>query len=118
MPVIKISLTENEYEKIDALAGSEKMTIQDYIRYKIFSKKSPSIFVPEEAENRALSKFSKGDVFSLPDIYGDDWIKLSPRMTGVFGRRFFKYLEEKDGQIKFIGMAPDQRRATYTIKYK
>lgn len=116
MPVIKISLTQNEYEEIAALAENEKMTIQDYIRYKIYSKKSPSIFVPEEAESRALRQFSQGSVFSLPDIYADDWSQLNPRMTGVFGRRFFKYIAEKNGPIQFLGMSPDQRRATYTIQ--
>lgn len=115
MPIIKLSLTENEYNELLKQAESEKLTGQDYIRYKIFGKKSPSKFIPEEAERRALEKYSHDDVFTLPDIYGDEWVELDPRMTGVFGKRFFNYLKTSNS-IEFAGMTPDKRRATYRLK--
>lgn len=115
MPIIKISLTEDEYQEIEVLANNEKMSIQDFVRYKMLSKKNPSIFTPEEAVERALKKFKKSDeAFTLPDIYGDEWSNLNPRMTGVFGKRFFNYLKNIDS-IKFVGMTLDGRRATYKI---
>lgn len=115
MPLIKLSLTEEEFEELQILADKEKMSIQDLIRYKLLSKKNPSIFVPEEAVRRALEKFTVNDgVFTLPDIYGDDWENLEPRMTGVFGKRFFNYLK-KIGIIEYAGMTDDGRRATYKI---
>lgn len=115
MPVIKISLTKDQDEELRNLANEKEMSIQDFIRYTLFSKKNPSIFVPEEAVKRALKKFSKEDPpFSLPDVYGDEWSKLDPRMTGVFGKRFFNYLKNFDS-IDFAGMTPDGRRATYRV---
>lgn len=115
MPVVKISLTDEEYQELDTLATDEKMSIQDFIRYKMLSQKSPSIFVPEEAARRALEKFSKEDApFTLPDIYDELWCNLNPRMTGVFGKRFFNYIKNIS-EIEYAGMTPDGRRATYKI---
>jgi len=115
MPVVKISLTEEEYQELESLASREKMSIQDFIRYKMLSKKTPSIFTPEEAVDRARKKFKRNDdPFTLPDIYGDDWVKLNPRMTGVFGKRFFNHVKTIK-EIEYVGMSSDNRRATYKI---
>ena len=115
MPIVKISLADEEYQELENLAKDEKMSVQDFIRYKMLSQKNPSIFVPEEAVRRALEKFSKEDeAFTLPDIYGDVWCDLNPRMTGVFGKRFFNYVKTIK-EIGFEGMTPDGRRATYKI---
>lgn len=116
MPILKLSLTKEDDEKLAKLAKEENLSAQDYIRYKVFSVKSPSKFTPEEAERRALEKFSGEDEpFTLPDIYGEEWVELNPRMTGVFGKRFFYYLESVDSPIKFNGMTADRRRSTYKI---
>lgn len=116
MPVVKLSLAEDEFEELSKLAGDEKMSVQDFIRYKLLSKKNPEIFTPEEAEKRALEKFTAEDEpFTLPDVYGDDWEKLDPRMTGVFGKRFFNYLKTSK-LIEFAGMTAGRRRATYRIR--
>ena len=115
MPVIKISLTEEEFRELEALAAKENMSVQDLFRYKLLAKKSPPIFVPEEAAKRALKKFSENDPpFTLPDIYGDAWFDLPPRMTGVFGKRFFNYVATVDF-IQYAGMTPNHRRASYRI---
>jgi len=115
MPIIKISLTDEEYQELENLATGEKMSIQDFIRYKMLSQKNPSIFIPEEAVRRALEKFSKEDEpFALPDIYAELWCDLNPRMTGVFGKRFFNYVKNIS-EIEYVGMTPDGRRATYKI---
>ena len=116
MPIIKLSLTEEEFKKLSELAKGENLSGQDYIRYKIFGEKSPSMFTPEEAERRALEKFSERDKpFTLPDIYGEEWGELDPRKTGVFGKRFFNYLKTSDS-IEYVGMTADGRRATYQVK--
>lgn len=116
MPVIKLSLTEDEFKDLSRLADGEKMSIQDFIRYKLLAKKNPSIFLPEVAEKLALEKFTSDDgVFTLPDVFGEDWSELNPRMTGVFGKRFFNYVKTSDA-IEFAGMTPDGRRATYRVK--
>lgn len=116
MPIVKLSLTDEEFEELLKQADGEKMSIQDYIRYRLLSKKNPSIFTPEEAEKRALEKFTAEDEpFTLPDVYGEEWEKLNPRMTGVFGKRFYNYLKTSD-LIEYAGMTADGRRATYRIK--
>lgn len=116
MPILKLSLTEEEYEALSELAKEENLSGQDYIRYKVFGKKSPSKFTPEEAEKRALGKFTENnEPFTLPDIYGEEWEELNPRMTGVFGKRFFNYLKSVDS-VEYAGMTVDGRRATYKIK--
>lgn len=116
MPIVKISFTDEEFRELLKQADGEKMSVQDFIRYKLLSKKNPSIFTPEEAEKRALKKYTSDDKpFTLPDIYGEEWKKLDPRMTGVFGKRFNNYLKTSD-LIAFAGMTADRRRATYRIK--
>lgn len=115
MPIVKVSLTDDEYQELQGLADEEKMSIQDLIRYKFLSKKNSSIFVPEEAVKRALEKYKRENFpFTLPDIYGDEWSNLNPRMSGVFGKRFFNHVKTIDS-IEFAGMTPDGRRATYRI---
>jgi len=73
---------------------------------------------PEEAERRAVEKYTADDEpFTLPDIYQEEWSELNPRMTGVFGKRFFNYLRESESTVvEFAGMTPNGRRATYRIK--
>ena len=115
MPIIKLSLTSDEYCILHNLANDERLTIQDLIRTKFFSKKNLLIFTPEEAVRRALEKYTPDDPpFTLPDIYGDEWLNLEPRMTGVFGKRFFNHVNTID-TINFVGMTSDRRRATYII---
>lgn len=115
MPVIKISLTDEELRELEAMAAKENLSIQDLFRYKLLAKKSPSMFTPEEAVQRALQKFTPEDPpFTLPDIYEDTWFDLAPRMTGVFGKRFFNHVATLDS-IQFAGMTSDGRRATYRI---
>lgn len=116
MPVVKLSLTTEEFEILSEQAAGEKMTVQDFIRYRLLSKKNPEIFTPEEAQRRALEKFGVEDEpFTLPDVYGEEWEKLNPRMTGVFGKRFFNHVKDS-GSIEFAGMTAGGRRATYRIK--
>ena len=47
MPVVKLSLTDKYYQKLKNMADAEFMSIQDYIRSKIFQERT--IFEPEEA---------------------------------------------------------------------
>ncbi|GFI12273.1 hypothetical protein IMSAGC007_04753 [Lachnospiraceae bacterium] len=120
MPVIKLSLTEEELVELQnflvADETTKKMSVQDYIRFKLLGKSNPQIFTPEEALRRALEKFSPEDKpFTLPDIYGDEWASLNPRMTGVFGKKFFNYLKNTESALAYAGMSEDNRRATYRI---
>ena len=113
MAIIKLTLSEEHYQKLKDMAQEEKKSVQDYIRDKIFDEES--IFTPEEAVIRAIEKFSDGKLFTLPDVYGDDWkIKRGP--AGVFGKRFFNYVQDNECRIKFVGMDTYGRRAQYKVR--
>lgn len=116
MPVIKLSLSEEQDLELLEKAQNAKMTKQDFIRKKIFEDNPNSIFNPEEAERRACESFQKGEQFSLPRLYGGDWVEMEARngMAGVFGKRFFEYVKKYSDKIKFIKMV--NNRALYEIQ--
>jgi hypothetical protein len=112
MPFIKLTLSEKELETLRKIAKEKNMGVQDYVRLTLFNKKS--IFTPEEAEKRALKRTNDDGPFSLPDLYtAEEWCQISTGEAGVFGRRWFKYVENID-TIEFLGMA--NRRARYIVK--
>ena len=71
MPTIKFSLNDEYYRKLETAAENKGMTIQDYIRYKLFDLNT--IFTVEEAVRRVQVGDFKDKPFSLPDLYGDAW---------------------------------------------
>jgi len=114
MPVVKLTLNEEHYQKLSEMAQSEKKSIQDFIRDKLFHEET--IFTPEEAVNRAHDgRFEDGKAFSLPDVYGDDWT-IARGPAGVFGKRFYNYVMDSDTGIEFIAMDKYGRRAMYRLK--
>ena len=66
MPNIKLALTIEEMKLLEKEAEKEHLSVQDFIRYKLFSTRCSQIFTPEEAERRALEKFQEEVLFSLP----------------------------------------------------
>lgn len=112
MPHIKFSVSEEAYVKLTNEAKKRGITLQDYIRSKVFDDES--IFTPAEAVNRAKNKFSNDDVFSLPDIYGNEW-NVQRGAAGVIGRNFYNFVEEHpEHGITYVGIR--NRRAVYKIK--
>ena len=118
MPNIKLALTIEEMDLLKKEAEIEHISVQDYIRYKLFFTRCSQIFTPEEAERRALVKFQEDVLFSLPEVYDDEWGKLDPRMTGVFGRRFRNYLAKTNSRIVYVKKPPKGRRVLYKIEKK
>lgn len=113
MPIVKISLSNEYYQKLQEMARKEKVSIQDYIRDRLFTE--TSIFTPAEAVERALNKYSSGEYFTLPELYGDDWT-IERGVAGVFGKRFFNYVsDEGTDKIEFAGMTDYGRHAQYKM---
>ena len=114
MPTFRFDLNEEYSEKLKKDAEAKHLSIQDYIRFKLFSV--TSIFTVEEAIKRIQGGHFEGQFFSLPDIYGDDWTpERGP--AGVFGKNFYNYVEEhSELGIHFENMGKYGRRATYTYK--
>ena len=114
MPIIKLSLSDEYYKKLQEMAQNEKMSIQDYIRDRLFTE--TSIFTPVEAVKRALNKYNSGGCFTLPELYGKDWT-IERGVAGVFGKRFFNYIENGGSdKIEFAGMTNYGRHAQYRMK--
>ena len=86
---IKFTLSDENYKELVERAGNQ--SIQDYIRSVLFPDQTNPI-TPEIAISKALSKYNKGDTFSVPEIFGDEWT-LTNGYAGVFGRRFCKLVE-------------------------
>lgn len=91
MPTVKFSLNDEYFKKLEKAAEDKGMTIQDYIRYKLFDLNT--IFTVEEAVRRVQTGDYKDKTFSLPDLYGDSWT-LERGMAGVFGKNFYNYISE------------------------
>lgn len=116
--IVKLTLSKEAYDELDALAKENHQSIQDYIRSKVFGE---SIFTVDEAVKRILAgDFDNPalypDGFELPDVYGDDW--TIPRgQAGVFGKNFFKFVQNNQHLgIKFKDMGKYGRRATYILE--
>lgn len=59
MPLLKLSLTNEEMTRLEELAREEDLSLQDYIRYTIFGDRNPAKFTPEEAERRAVENIQQ-----------------------------------------------------------
>lgn len=113
MPVVKISLNDEYYEKLSSLAKEDGISMQDYIRNKVFG--DTVVYTPADAVEKALVKFKPGDLFTVPMIYGEDW-NIKRGMAGVFGKQFFNYVEDNcSDKIKFVGMTNYGRHAQYQM---
>ena len=111
MPTIKFSLNDEYYSKLEAAAANKGMTIQDYIRYKLFDLNT--IFTVEEAVRRFQQGDFKNAPFSLPDLYAESWT-LERGMAGVFGKNFYNYISEHtELGIKALGYDKKTRREIY-----
>ena len=118
MPVIKISFSDQAYEKISAMANAEGISIQDLIRTKVLGDDT-TMFIPADAVERALAKYDVGDLFTIPELYGDDWAVMKRGVAGVFGKQFYNYVADTcPEKIMFVGMTNRNRHAQYKVVSK
>ncbi len=114
MPVLKLTLNQEYYDIIQDAADKQGISMQEYIRNKIFDEEE-SIYNPKEAVTRAYEKYGVNDYFTLPELYGDSW-NIARGVAGVFGKQFFEYVQTKHkGMIKYIGQVNCGRHAQYQI---
>ena len=114
MPTIRFTLDEEHAKLLEEDAQRAGQTVQDYIRLRLFPTTAGTVFTPQEAVRRALAKHKKGDRFTLPGVYGEDWT-IPLGMAGAFGKKFFNYVSTPDSPIRFVGMTDHGRRAQYEI---
>lgn len=113
MPVIRISLSDEQYKTISANAAEQGVSVQDYIRHQIF--KDEAWFKPSDAVEKALQKYRPGEFFTLPELYGEEW-KVPRGFAGAVGKQFYTYvLNHCAEQIEFVGMTNYGRHAQYRV---
>ena len=66
---IKITVSDDNYDDLVRRAGAN--SLQDFIRSILFP--GQITITPPDAVQRALQKYKKGELFSVPEIYGEDW---------------------------------------------
>lgn len=99
---VKFTISDDNYLELCSKAKGANMSIQEYIRSVLFPKQVREI-TPENAVRKALEKYSNGDTFSVPGIWGDSW-NIENGYAGVFGRRFNKLVNtEYSDKIVFTG---------------
>lgn len=121
MGIIRFELNDEYREKLEQAAEKMQMSVQDYIRYKLFGIKT--IFTVDEAVKRIqnsdfydLEKYPNG--FTLPDVYGAEWV-IERGSAGIFGKRFNKYIENHpELGIVWIDKECKQRRRAHYVYNK
>lgn len=83
---IKFTVSDENYKELIERAKSYA-TMQDYIRSVLFPDQVSKI-TPEKAVHKAIAKYKKGELFTVPEIYGSEW-DLENGYAGVFGRQFY-----------------------------
>lgn len=103
MPItVKFTVTDENYIKLCKDANDQELSIQDYIRRKLFDEYN--LFSPIGAINKALLNYSKGDTFTVPELLGEDW-KLPNGTAGKFGAIFSQLIKsEYITKIRFTGI--------------
>lgn len=71
-------------------------------------------YVPFEAVKLAKQKYNKGDVFTLPDLYGRAWAFFKGH-HGSFGNAFNSYINDRACGIKRLDYDECTGRALYQI---
>lgn len=113
MATFRFDLNDEYSKKLKTLAEDKRMSIQDFIRYKIFDE--TTIFTIDEAVTRIQNGNYKDKEFTLPDVYGDDWTMSREDGAGALGKNFFNYItDHPELGIRFIPDRTIKRRAVYT----
>lgn len=116
MPVIKISLTDAQYEALNTMAGSMGISIQDLIRTKVLGEEQME-FTPADAVQRVFAKYQVGDLFTIPELYGEEWSVMRRGVAGVFGKQFFHYVADTCPE-KIMCIDRTGRHALYKVVAK
>lgn len=110
---VKFTISDENYETLCNEATELKLSVQDYIRRKLFSEYNT--FTPQDAVDRALTNFEKNNTFTVPEIFGDEW-NLPNGVAGQFGKKFNALVvSDYSTKIHFTGNYDSKRHAIYEI---
>lgn len=113
MPTIRFDLNEQYAARLERDANAMHMSIQDYIRSRLFD--DTTIFTVDEAIRRIRNGHFQNTEFTLPDVYGTSWTITKEMGAGALGKSFYNYISEHpELGIRFIPDRTIKRRAVYT----
>ena len=118
MATFRFDLNEEYGKKLEKEAADKRMSIQEYIRYKLFDE--TTIFSVDEVIKRIQNGDFEGKEFTIPDAFtSEEWSQIDRGNAGVLGKNFYIYTKEnKDLGIEFVPDKQIKRRAVYTYKKK
>lgn len=107
---IKFTISDEQYNELHQLAQGKGLSDQEYIRTQLFQ--GQAIFTPQDAVKRALTNYSAGETFTVPELYGTAWT-LPNGTAGQFGQAFDKlvamYYSSQIESLKNQGIKRDGR---------
>lgn len=110
---VKFTLSDALYKELESRANDNKLSVQDYIRMELFGAQAD--FTPQKAVALALKKYSPGETFTVPELFGDSW-NLPNGLAGQFGKNFCKLVEkEYSDKIRFTEKFDSKKHAVYEI---
>ena len=116
MATFRFDLNEEYSKRLTDAAAEKRMSIQEYIRYKLFNE--TTIFSVDEVIKRIHAGNFDGKEFTVPDVFTDEeWSHIDRGNAGVLGNNFFKHIKKHPELGIYFG--PDKtikRRAVYTYK--
>lgn len=111
---IKFTISDEIYQEEIENKLPKGMSVQDFVRRKLFPAYYDTL-TPFDAVTTALAKYSKGDLFTVPEIFGDAW-NLPNGVAGQFGKKFGRLVEEEyHDKIKFTGNYNKRNNAIYIL---
>ena len=116
MATFRFDLNKEYSKKLEDAAADKRMSIQEYIRYKLFGE--ITIFSVDEVIKRIQNGDLVGKEFTIPDVFTDEeWSQIDRGNAGVLGKNFYNYTKENPGlEIEFVPDKQIKRRAVYTYK--
>jgi hypothetical protein len=118
MSTFRFDLNDEYGKKLEAAAAAKRMSVQEYIRYKLFGE--TTIFTVDEVVKRIRTGDWNDVYFTIPDMYSEEeWSQIDRGSAGVLGRNFYTYITQNPALgIRFVPDKKIKRRAVYTYKKK
>lgn len=113
MPTYRFDLNEEYGKRLEKDAEDNMMTIQDYIRSRLFP--SENIFTVLELVKRIQERGPTKE-FTIPDLYSpEEWSLVDRAVAGVLGKNFYKFTSARPGLgISLVPNRRINRRAVYS----
>ena len=114
MPTYRFDLNEEYGKRLEKEAEDSEMTVQDYIRFRLFP--SENIFTVLELVKRIKAK-GPSEKFTIPDLYSDEeWSRVDRSVAGCLGKNFYKFISHSDLGISLVPNCRINRRAVYSYE--